>query len=180
MTTRLLHALFELAPLAPIGMISTSHCPMVSYPFIKNDNEIYIMFSEEIKSWTPEMRAYWGLNADLEQAEKTAESAVELVLAGEPCMTFNSIQVAMPLPPPMPLPPSMPLPPMPLLPMPMPFMLPMSPLPPMPPIIMPVPLHIIHHPNQIHHSNRTTVTISSTYGVVKATHRGGATYYKKI
>ena len=77
MNSRLIHTLFELAPLAPIGLICGSHRPSFMIPSIDKDNEIYLALTKE----TPTMRAYWGLNEDLEQAEKTAEDAVEMVLA---------------------------------------------------------------------------------------------------
>lgn len=80
MNSRLIHTLFELAPLAPITMIGAPQRQMFSLPSLDKDNETYIMLSKEIKTWTPTMRAYWGLNDDLEQAEKTAERAVEMVL----------------------------------------------------------------------------------------------------
>lgn len=76
MNSRLIHTLFELAPLAPIGMICGSYRPSFMIPSIDKDNEIYLALTKE----TPTMRAYWGLNEDLEQAEKTAESAAEMVL----------------------------------------------------------------------------------------------------
>lgn len=94
MTSRLIHALFELAPLAPIGLISATHRPMFSLPSLDNDNETYLMLSNEIKTWTPEMRAYWGLNDELEQAEKTAESAAEWVLDETPA---NPVEMHKPL-----------------------------------------------------------------------------------
>ena len=80
MNSRLIHTLFELAPLAPIGMICGSYRTSFTSPSIDKDNEFYLALSKEIKTWTPTMRAYWGLNDDLEQAEKTAESAAEMVL----------------------------------------------------------------------------------------------------
>jgi hypothetical protein len=90
MNSRLIHTLFEMAPLAPIGLICGSHRPSFMIPSIDKDNEIYLSLTKEIKTWSSETRAYWGLNADLEQAEKTAESAAEMVL-DETEESFNSV-----------------------------------------------------------------------------------------
>jgi len=90
MNSRLIHTLFEMAPLAPIGLICGSHRPSFMIPSIDKDNEIYLSLTKEIKTWSSETRAYWGLNADLEQAEKTAESAAEMVL-DETEESFNPV-----------------------------------------------------------------------------------------
>jgi hypothetical protein len=107
MNSRLIHTLFEMAPLAPIGLICGVHRPSFMIPSIDKDNEVYLTLTKEIKTWSPETRAYWGLNADLEQAEKTAESAAEMVLdeteesfepapMHKPLHMINSIQATLP------------------------------------------------------------------------------------
>ena len=79
MSTRIAYALFELAPLAPIAMIAPSQRSMINFPDIDDDHPIYQMIHEDIQSLSFIARAYWGLNADLEQAEKTAENVIKLV-----------------------------------------------------------------------------------------------------
>ena len=93
MNSRLIHTLFELAPLAPIGLICGSHRTSFMIPSIDKDNEIYLALTKE----TPMMRAYWGLNEDLEQAEKTAEDAVEMVLADTDEEPFEPVYKPLPL-----------------------------------------------------------------------------------
>jgi len=96
MNSRLIHTLFEKAPLAPIRIICGAHRTSYTIPSIDKDNEIYCMISKEIKTWSPETHSYWGLNEDLEQAEKTAESAAEMVL-DEKEESFNPAPVYKPL-----------------------------------------------------------------------------------
>ena len=93
MTPRIVYALFELAPLAPIAMITPSQRLTMHFPDIDDDNPIYQMIHKDIQSCSFITRAYWGLNADLEQAEKTAENVVKMALEEDTPIPFQTVLV---------------------------------------------------------------------------------------
>lgn len=89
----MIHALFELAPLAPISL------PVKKSLIVGvEETESYKAILKAIQADTqnPEMREYWGIDIDLKQAEEIAINVAESALTVEEEVPFYSVLKPMP------------------------------------------------------------------------------------